>query len=95
MLRLKEGNYLAIYNGKMIEVEAKNGEEAFAKAKEWFEAKNRAAIKEEDMTLSVIPQMEEKAVDAAKEWFEKNSQATIEDQELTVCRIPGIIGVLS
>lgn len=58
MVRLKENNFIAIFNEKMIEVEVsgKEGkEEAYKKAKDYFEAKEKRKLLDDELIVCQIP----------------------------------------
>lgn len=58
MVRIKDGNYIAIFGDKMIEVEVpKNADktEAYKKAKDYFEAREKRKLQDDELTVCKIP----------------------------------------
>lgn len=54
-MRLHEGNYLAIHNGRMIEVEADNEEEAYIRAIGYYRVKRCMDVSRDNLVICRIP----------------------------------------
>ena len=57
MVRIKDGNFIAIFNNRIIEVAAKNEEEAFDKAKKYFETRENKCVEKNNLAVCRIPSM--------------------------------------
>ena len=55
MVRLKEGNIIAIFCDHMIEVKAEKKEEACEKAKMYFESREQRVLSDNELTVCQIP----------------------------------------
>ena len=55
MVRLKEGNFVAIFRDRMIEVKAEKKEEACEKAKMYFESREQRVLSDNELTVCQIP----------------------------------------
>lgn len=57
MVRIKDGNYIAIFKDKMIEVKADSKRDAYNKAKRYFELKERRELFDSELKVCQIPSM--------------------------------------
>ena len=57
MVRIKEGNYIAIFYDRMIEVKANEKHEAYGKAKNYFESREHRELFDGELTVCQIPSM--------------------------------------
>lgn len=55
MVRMKEGNFIAIFQDRMIEVDANEKQEAYEKAKRYFEWKENRKLSDGELTVCQIP----------------------------------------
>lgn len=55
MVRIKDGNYIAIFKDKMIEVKADSKIVAYNKAKRYFELKERRELFDSELKVCQIP----------------------------------------
>lgn len=55
MVRIKDGNYIAIFKDKMIEVKADSKRDAYNKAKRYFELKERRELFDSELKVCQIP----------------------------------------
>lgn len=55
MVRIKEGNYIAIFHDRMIEVNADSKRDAYNKAKRYFESREHRELRETEVTVCCIP----------------------------------------
>lgn len=55
MVRLKDGNYVAIFRDRMIEVNANERHEAYEKAKKYFESREHRELFDGEVTVCQIP----------------------------------------
>lgn len=57
MVRIKDGNYIAIFHDRMIEVKASEKHEAYKKAKRYFESREHRELFDGELTVCQIPSM--------------------------------------
>lgn len=57
MVRIKDGNYIAIFKDRMIEVKADSKRDAYNKAKRYFELKERRELFDSELKVCQIPSM--------------------------------------
>jgi hypothetical protein len=55
MVRIKDGNYIAIFKDKMIEVKADSKRDAYNKAKRYFESKEHRELFDSELKVCQIP----------------------------------------
>lgn len=55
MVRIKEGNYIAIFYDRMIEVKANEKQEAYEKAKKYFESREHRELFDGELAVCQIP----------------------------------------
>ncbi len=55
MVRIKDGNYIAIFKDKMIEVKADSKRDAYNKAKRYFESRERRELFDSELKVCQIP----------------------------------------
>ena len=55
MVRLKDGNYIAVFRDRMIEVKADERHEAYEKAKKYFESREHRELFDGEGTVCQIP----------------------------------------
>lgn len=55
MVRLKDGNYIAIFRDKMIEVKADSRRDAYNKAKRYFESREHRELFDGELKVCKIP----------------------------------------
>lgn len=55
MVRIKEGNYIAIFYDRMIEVKANEKQEAYEIAKKYFESREHRELFDGELTVCQIP----------------------------------------
>lgn len=57
MVRIKDGNYIAIFYNKMIEVKADSKRDAYDKAKKYFESREHRELFDHEVKVCKIPSM--------------------------------------
>ena len=57
MVRIKDGNYIAIFYDKMIEVKADSKRDAYNKAKRYFESREHRELFDGELKVCQIPSM--------------------------------------
>lgn len=57
MVRIKAGNYIAIFNDRMIEVKADSKRDAYNKAKRYFESREHRELFDGELKVCQIPSM--------------------------------------
>ena len=57
MVRIKDGNYIAIFKDKMIEVKADSKIGAYNKAKKYFESREHRELFDSELKVCKIPSM--------------------------------------
>lgn len=55
MVRIKDGNYIAIFRDRMIEVKADSRRDAYNKAKKYFESKEHRELFDGELKVCQIP----------------------------------------
>ena len=55
MVRIKDGNYIAIFYDRMIEVKADSKRDAYNKAKRYFESKEHRELFDSELKVCQIP----------------------------------------
>lgn len=55
MVRIKDGNYIAIFNDRMIEVKADSKINAYNKAKRYFELREHRELFDNELKVCQIP----------------------------------------
>lgn len=55
MVRIKEGNYIAIFQDRMIEVNTDSKDEAHKMARNYFESREHRELCETEITVCRIP----------------------------------------
>lgn len=55
MVRIKDGNYIAIFKDKMIEVKADSKIDAYNKAKKYFESREHRELFDSELKVCQIP----------------------------------------
>ena len=54
MVRIKDGNYIAIFHDRMIEVKANEKHEAYEKAKRYFESREHRELFDGELTSPIF-----------------------------------------
>lgn len=57
LLRIKDGNYIAIFHDRMIEVKADSKKDAYNKAKRYFESREHRELFDGELKVCQIPSM--------------------------------------
>lgn len=57
MVRIKDGNYIAIFHDRMIEVKADSKKDAYNKAKRYFESGEHRELFDGELKVCQIPSM--------------------------------------
>lgn len=55
MVRIKDGNYIAIFRDRMIEVKADSKRDAYNKAKRYFESREHRELFDGELKVCQIP----------------------------------------
>lgn len=55
MVRIKDGNYIAIFYDRMIEVKADSKRDAYDKAKRYFESREHRELFDDELKVCQIP----------------------------------------
>ncbi len=55
MVRIKDGNYIAIFYDRMIEVKADSKRDAYDKAKRYFESREHRELFDSELKVCQIP----------------------------------------
>lgn len=55
MVRIEDGNYIAIFRDKMIEVKADSRRDAYNKAKRYFESREHRELFDGELKVCQIP----------------------------------------
>ena len=55
MVRIKDGNYIAIFHDRMIEVKADSKKDAYNKAKRYFESREHRELFDGELKVCQIP----------------------------------------
>lgn len=55
MVKIKDGNYIAIFRDKMIEVKADSRRDAYNKAKRYFESREHRELFDGELKVCQIP----------------------------------------
>lgn len=64
MARIKDGNYIAIFCDRMIEVKADSKRDAYNKAKRYFESREHRELFDGELKVCQIPSI----IDVLDEW---------------------------
>lgn len=57
MVRIKDGNYIAIFHDRMIKVKADSKKDAYNKAKRYFESREDRELFDGELKVCQIPSM--------------------------------------
>lgn len=71
MVKIKDGNYIAIFYDKMIEVKADSKRDAYNKAKRYFESREHRELFDNELKVCKIPSMICVLDEWMKRWFTK------------------------
>ena len=74
MVKIKDGNYIAIFYDKMIEVKADSKRDAYNKAKRYFESREHRELFDNELKVCKIPSMICVLDEWMKRWFHQTGQ---------------------